>query len=727
MNRAEKRRQQKLARKAQKQAGQNAGATQGAAPTTAPTLSQSLDLAVQLHNAGDLQNAEKIYRDLLRADPDHPQALHLLGVIANQIGNYAAAEELISKAVAIKPDFAEAFSNLGATLKALGRPDEAIERYRAAIDIQPGLAGAHYNLANTLQETGRLDEAIAHFRKAIDSQPGHVQAHNNLGLALQGNGEIEEAVLHFKQAISLNPGSAESHNNLGLALRRRGEAEAAEGHFKQAVALDPGAAKIHSNLGNAVKDQGRLKDTADHFFQALEIAPDNAELHADIATIYWQLGRTEDALASFRKAVALKPDYADARSNLLFLLHYGDLGDEEIYNEHRLWDRHHAGDEAAPIPIAQKDRDPDKRLRIGFVSGDLRKHSVTYFLKPLFGAYDRKKLLFHCYSNAPASSEDQVSARLREMLDGWTCIDGKDDKTVAGMIRADGIDILVDLSGHTKGHRLPLFAKRAAPIQVTWLGYPNTTGLTAMDYRFTDAVADPPGETGTYSAETLVRLPHGFHCYQPYEEAPDVADPPMAENGYVTFGSFNALSKITPGVVTAWAQILKAVPGSRLLIKNRSFTCPGARQRYESMFAAEAVEPDRLSLFGRHQATEEHLAHYGEIDISLDSFPFNGVTTTCEALWMGVPVIAVRGKRQMARIGASLLTRVGLESLVAEDVDDYVARAVALAEDRDRLAELRAGMRTRMHGSPLCNGTLFAEAMEAAFREMWTERCEGAP
>ncbi len=359
------------------------------------------------------------------------------------------------------------------------------------------------------------------------------------------------------------------------------------------------------------------------------------------------------------------------------------------------------------------------KLRVGFVSGDFYRHSVSYFLLPLFRAYDRTRLEFVCFSNA--RHKDEVTVELKNLVDGWRDIAGLDDEAAIAAIRGAEIDILMDLSGHTKDNRLEIFAAKSAPVQATWLGYPDTTGLSAVDYRLSDAVADPPGAE-RYCVERLYRLQDGFLCYSPPDMAETVSPPPMQKNGYVTFASFNNMAKTTPGLIAVWARILQEMPDSRLLLKNNSLACPTLRQRLAGYFARHGVAAERLILKCRSPTVAEHLAEYAGADITLDTFPYNGTTTTCEALWMGVPVIACRGDRHAARVGASILTQTGLQELLAEDVNGYVAKAVGLGGDGAAVARLRQGMRQRLQDSALFDEKGFAAKMAEAFFAMWREK-----
>jgi predicted O-linked N-acetylglucosamine transferase (SPINDLY family) len=621
-------------------------------------LSQQITLqqALALHQTGRLPQAEVLYRQLLSVNPNHLDALHLLGVLTHQVGKSEIAIELISKALTLKPDYAEAHYNLGKVLCEQGKLDEAVASYRQALTLKPDYAEALYNLGKSLKDQGKLDEAVASYRQALSLKPDHTGAHNNLGNVLKDQGKLDEAVASYRQALTLKPDYAEAHNN----------------------------------LGNVLKDQGKL----------------------------------DEAVASYRQALTLKPYYAEAHSNLLLTLNYkGSITQKTIYDESINWYEQHGNLLLKQDLIYKNNKDINRKLRIGYVSPDFRKHSVAYFFEPLLKVHNRENVEVFCYSNVKV--EDQVTKRLRAEADHLFSIVGKSNEEVAAQIREDRIDILVDLAGHTSENRLLVFAYKPSPIQVTWLGYPNTTGMRTMDYRLTDAIADPPSEADTFYSEKLFRLNHGFLCYQPEASTPVVGSLPCRERGYITFGSFNNLTKTTPEVIKAWANILHAVPDSRLLLKAKQLRDNQTRERFKELIALEGIKQERLDMHSMLSKTSDHLRLYNRVDIGLDPFPYNGTTTTCEALWMGVPVITMLGDRHAARVGASIMCRVGLEDLVAHSVDEYIALAVSLANDRHRLLTLRNSLCQMMQKSQLMDKKLFAETVENAYRQMWRKWCAG--
>ena len=663
----------------------------GAGGRASATNQMLFQQALALHRAGRLPEAESLYRRILQAEPQHPDALHALGMLAHQAGKGEIAASLIRQALSRRPDYVEALNNLGVILMEADKPAEAATAYLQVLALRPDIAEAHNNLGNALLAQGKLDEAVASFRRALSLRPDYLEARNNLAVTLQDLRRLDEAEACFRQVLALNPNLAEVHSNLGSVFNDQGRSEEAMACHRRAISLKPDYAEAHNNLGNTLKDQGRL----------------------------------DEAVAALRQALAFAPDYAQARSNLLFYLNYlPGVSQEEIYDEARDWGRRLS--ELIPLPAADflNAKDPDRRLRVGYVSADFRNHSVAYFFEPLLKAHHREQVEVFCY--ASVRKADERTEALRDAADHWCSILGMPDQEAAARIRSDRIDILVDLGGHTGDNRLLVFARKPAPIQVTWLGYPNTTGLRAMDYRFTDAVADPPGEADALHSEQLLRLTHGFLCYQPEEAAPEPGPPPCLSRDHVTFGSCNNLAKVTPEVVRLWAAILRQEPRARLMLKTRPLADAETRQRYLRLFAEHGIEQERLTLLGWMPGKKEHLAVYQQIDIGLDTLPYNGTTTTCEALWMGVPVVTLGGDRHAARVGASIMHQVGLDELVAHGEEEYVALALALARDRQRLNALRAGLRQKMQESPLMDSERFARTVENAYRHFWKKWCRGS-
>jgi protein O-GlcNAc transferase len=541
-----------------------------------------------------------------------------------------------------------------------------------------------------------------------------------LGWECLRRNDLPGAIDHNRRALALDARSAEALNNLSIALMLDGRREEALEACRRLVEVRPDAGS-RLNLASACRMLGRLDEAAAEYRLAAQLDPASADAHANLGVVLMEMGQHAEAEAALRRALALSPGSAKLHSNLLLSLNYrDDVGPERVFEEHRAWARLHAAPlEAAAAPHANE-RSPGRRLRIGYVSGDFKRHSVAWFAEPVLAAHDRERFAVVCYSDVP--KPDAVTARIRACADEWREIFGRSDEEVAARVRADAIDILVDLGGHTGKHRLLVFARRPAPVQVTWLGYPNTTGLRSMDYRITDIDADPPGLADALHTEKLLRLADGFLCYAPPASSPPVGPVPFSSSGRITFGCFNNLAKLTPAAVALWSRLLAAVPGSRLVLKARGMASEATREDVRRQFHAQGIGEAALALREPLASLESHLAAYGEIDIALDVFPYNGTTTTCEALWMGVPVVALAGRVHASRVGASILRRVGLHELVAHDEGDYLRIGRSLAADPVRMQALRAGMRQRLAASPLLDANGFVRGLEGAFREAWRRR-----
>lgn len=671
-----------------------------------------LDAAIACFSAGRPAEARGHCERVLYLQPKNADALHLLGVMLCSGGDSEKGLKLIRRAIAFQPRYPAALNNLGNILKDLGRFDEALASYDRALAIDPTLADVFFNCGNALGAMGRSADAVARFDRALALRPDYAEALANRGNALGDLGRLEAALESFDGALAVRPDFAVAHYNRGNTLAALGRGPEALAAYDRALALEPSYVDALNNRGVALQQARRYSDALASYEGALAVRPGDADTLTNLGNLRHEQGRVAAAVEAYAEAARQRPDLPVPASNLLMALNYThDRTLAEMLAAHRDWARRFA----VPPPKPFGPRRPG-RLRVGYVSSDLRTHSVAYFLEPLLAHHDRDRVEIFCYSNTRHG--DATTERLRALSDHWILIAPLDDRAVAERIRADGIDLLVDLGGHTGHSRLAVFAHRAAPAQMTWLGYPNTTGLATMDYRLTDAIADPPGQADAFHTERLVRLDGGFLCYRPPSGAPAVMPPPCRVQGFVTFGSFNHPAKLSDDTVRLWADLLARVPDSRLLLKYKIFEDAATRQFHQDRFAAAGLAPDRLELVGHIDAAEGHLAAYGRVDIALDPLPYNGTTTTCEALWMGVPVVALAGTRHAGRVGASLLHRVGLGALVADDPAGYVAAAVALAADPDRLAGLRSGMRGRLAASPLLDGAGFARAVEAVFAEI---------
>jgi predicted O-linked N-acetylglucosamine transferase (SPINDLY family)/predicted SAM-dependent methyltransferase len=537
-------------------------------------------------------------------------------------------------------------------------------------------------------------------------------------------GRWDKAEERYLTILMWRPENSRALHGLGLVLDSRGDREKAISCLRRALELDPANAEACFNLGNMLKQCDRLDDAELNFRNSIRLKPDEAGPMTNLGGVLWSQGRIDEALPLFQRSYALAPDMDAARTGLLLSLNYShERTPEEIFAEHAGWGGSLEG-RTRQFRNWSNDRDENRILRVGYVSADFGQHPVGFFMINPIRNRNTSRIMVLCYSNR--TMDDEITKYFREQADVWRDIHGIGDDAVCRMIRTDRVDILVDLSGHTGGNRLALFARKPAPIQVSWLGYPNTTGLRRIDYRFTDAIVDPHGPSDALHTEELVRLPSGFLCFFPPPDSPEVEALPSARRGFVTFGSFNNLAKITPRVISVWSRVMLALPGSRFIMKRSSFRDAATVERYRGMFVENDIEPDRVDLIPSTDTHNEHLKIYNSIDIALDSFPYNGTTTTCEALWMGVPVVALAGDRHAGRVGMSLLQRVALDEFVAVNENDYVAKSVALARNGEKLAHLREFLRDRMSASSLCNGPAFCLTLENAYREMWKKWCRSS-
>lgn len=857
------------------------------------TTAEAFQLAFRHHQAGQLREAEAIYRGILQREPEHVDALHLLGLVAYQVRRYDLAIDLIAKAVRLSGDRALFHGNLGEAYRSAGKLGEAEQHLRRALQLDPNLPDVYSNLGNVLRATDRPDEAIAAFRQALRLKASFPEAHNNLGTVLQMQGDLAGAVSQYEHALRLNPRYAQAHNNLGTARTELGQAVEAIASFRQALAImphydeavvnlaaalqsqhqfaeaesllrevlarnpsssaawiglgtllkenrryeeaidslnralaiDPASHEAHYNLGTVYHVQQQWGPAGEAYQRALAVRPDfaralsnlatvrqhqgdaqvslalydraialdpiHAQSHLNRANVYKMLRRTADAIAGYERAIQLQPRFPEAFNNLAAL--YNDLSrpddaiaccqrgieqdptsaalfanlatslqnlgrvDEaieasrksvelrpegvnehtnllyklnfnpryapaEIFAEHLEWARRHAEPLTAKAVPCTNDRSPERRLRVGYVSPYFRDHAVNFFSEPMIVAHDHRQVEVYCYNDSRLA--DEATTRLRSAADHWRDTRLQSDDELAKSIRDDAIDILVDLTGHIAGNRLLVFARKPAPVQVTYLGYQNTTGMSAMDYRLTDAWADPPGETDPYYTEKLVRLGASYFCYRPSDDASAITPLPALDRGYVTFGSFNNFAKVAPPVLDAWIELLARVPNSRLMILAHR---GGYLQNHlDERMQQRGLDPARIELCTK-RPRNEYLELVSRADIALDPFPFNGHTTTCDAVWMGLPVVMLAGGSYASRFGGSVLRNVGLSDLIATSAAEYVELAARLAGDIAALAEIRSGLRQRMAASVLCDASGFAHRLEGAYREMWRRWCAGQP
>jgi protein O-GlcNAc transferase len=710
------------------------------------------NLGTLSHSAGQLDEAIELYRQAIQANPHHvdahhnlaealraqgqldvaadavtsalgfaPQAakLHLaLGMIRRQQGRLDEAVACCRAAVSCDPRSGVAQNNLGAVLKEQGRLDEAEQACLRAIELEPRLPDAHFNLGGLRQSAGDFASAAQYYERALACDARFVPAMLQLGRIHEHQGRLDEALIFYERALSVDPASPAAHLYRAGILELRGEHAAALEGYRRAIELKPDYSEAYNTLARMYSDRGLPDQAIEYCRQGLAHDPESAALHANLATALGYQGRQVESVEAAREAVRLRPSNHEEFSNLLYALNFvPDYDPQQLFQEHLEWARRHAERLTAAAPPHDNDPDPERRLRVGYVSAYFREHAVNFFTEPLITAHDHAVVETHLYSDN--RRDDQATRRLQSAANHWREVRYLSDAELAERIRADRIDVLVDLSGHMGLHRLLAFARRPAPVQVTYIGYQNTTGMSAMDYRLTDGYADPPG-TEQYYTETLYRLPRSFFCYRPADDAPAVTPLPALERGYVTFGSFNNFTKVTPQVIDTWLEILARVPNSRLIVLAN--TGGYVQRHFEERCRARQIDPSRIEIVNRAPR-----AQYYELltraDIALDPFPFNGHTTVCDCAWLGLPSVMLAGNTYASRFGGGVMLAVGLELLIADSPEKYIEQAVALAGDLPRLARLRAELRPRMAESVLLDFAGFARDVEAAYRQMWHAWC----
>jgi protein O-GlcNAc transferase len=651
-----------------------------------PTNPEIFD-AWQKYQAGQLEAAENACQRALAANQNDANALHLLGLLATNRGQTEAANKLINQALV----------------------------------IQWSHAAPHFESANGLKNQGKWDDAVASYRRALELAPLHFAIHANLGSALQHQGKLDESLLCFQKAAELNPADAFTQYSLGVALNELGQLEAAVAAYRRALELAPREASIYTALGAAFLLLGKLSEAIGFFEKAKDLQPDSAASYINLGGALQNIGKLDETIASLRKALDLSPDRAAARSNLLHTLQYRTgVTLAELATEHADYERLNAAPLRAEWQPHAAHRDPERQLTLGFMSPCFSQHPVGHFVIRALENLDHEKFKVACYSDR--TGRDDWTGRFTAASAIWRETKNVTDAELAQRIREDRIDILFDLAGHTAKNRLLVCARKPAPIQITWADYVGTTGLAAIDYLLADRYEVPP-EAEVHYAERVLRMPNGYICYDPPSYSPAVTPLPALQQGFVTFSSFNHRPKITFAMVAVWAKILQLVPNSVLVLKNRGMNDVSVAVPLRSEFGRHGIEPRRIVCQGR-SAHVELLADYQRIDLALDTFPYNGGLTTCEALWMGVPVVTCPGETFASRHSLSHLSNVGLTETIALNLDDYVDIAVSLATDLPRLAAMRKKLRIRVAASPLCDGKRFADDLMNILREIWRQWCQ---
>ncbi len=675
------------------------------------------DLADVRRLMGSPDEAKRLLETALRLDPSRA-ALHFgLARLHLKSGDIGKAIVHLQRTIELDSTNADALNDLGAAWLETGRYDKARHSLECAVKNNPSSPVAYRNLANLHVRLGDPRNSAECFRQALDRSPQDHELRMQLADALHLSGNSVAAMEEFRTVAEQNPGNA-------LAWRRLAETAAESGRRKDAIAwyrrtldAEPRQPGALNNLGILLSDDGQYEEAAKVLEQAVRIQPDfETSLH-NLGGIYHLQNRHEESVDAYKRALEIDSLNKLTLSNFIAVTNYRHQGDSSLVNELHSSFRCSLAPERARATIKhEKYVLNGRRLRVGYLSPDFRRHSVAYFIEPLIEGHDRGRFEVYCYSDV--TKPDSVTERLRALTEHWRDVSSNSDEKLAERIREDQIDLLVDLAGHTAGNRLPVFAQKPAPVQLAYLGYPATTGLPELDYRLTDGIADPPQAAEREYSETLVRLPHTFLCYRPPHSAPQVA-PFDPGDGTVTFGSFNELRKVSPELIQCWCRILDGARGSKLLLKATPLVDSGTRARVERCFEAAGISSHRIELLGHTATVEEHLALYARVDVALDTFPYNGTTTTCEALYMGVPVVTLAGKAHAGRVGASLLTSLQLPELVAASEDEYVGKAITLAADQEQRKSYVDTLRSRILASPLCDAQSFVEAMETSYLRCW--------
>lgn len=682
----------------------------------------------------------RLFREAIQACEAHAPAHFQVGVEASEAGNAAAAKEAYTRAVRLHPGYVEAWNNLGVACRILGEPEHALEAYSMALKVNQNCKKTRENLAICLLELGckalqakEWKKASGFFKQALTFNTNNADIYFNLAVMYAERQKFDRAKVNYELAVHFEPGHINAHNNLGVIHRRQGNVEAAVHCFEQALKFSPAMNLANKNLGAIYGAMGRMSEAISLTRAAIEASPCDAEAYNNLALLLRDQCDMDACLAHLASCIKLAPENPHAASNRLMSLNYqSGLSPQEVFEAHRSWgaalearippsftswpsaSSSSSSPGAAGAVGAAAGRRP---LRVGYMSPDFYMHSVSYFIHAALRYHDPTFVHVTCYSDV--ANEDDKTRLFKSMVPRWRSTLGLPDDEVASMIHSDGIDVLVDLTGHTGNNRLAMLVRRPAPVIVTWMGYPHTTGLTRVDYRISDEHADPPSAPGL-TTEKLVYLPECFLCYTPPEPAPVVSLRPAQETyGSITFGCFNNLAKVSTLSIRVWSRLLHEVPSSRLFLKSKALLCPKVQDKFRRAFASHGIEAARLDLSGLQPQTGSHLQMYNLVDVALDTAPYAGTTTTCEALYMGVPVVTLRCPGIHAQnVGASLLAAVQLEDLVSSSEEEFVCKAAMLARHTTRLAALRAGLRARMLRSVLCDGPRHAARLERLFASL---------
>ena len=672
---------------------------------------------------GNYQDAIVAFKNTLSFVPGHVFALVNMGQCQDKLGQFSKAERSLHQAVELDPNNVEANVALAHLFSRKTQYDKAEHHAKNALDNSPDQISVLLTYANVLRKQNRYAEAEQLYRSSLSVHPTDSSLLVELGSTLREQQKFDAASEHYDYALKIAPRSSKILRAAGAYYQSIRNHQRAHDLYKRFLEVNPDDTGMLNNMAIVLRDLNRFEESEEYYLACAEKEANPAYVYNNLGILAMEMAKPQESIKYYKKALDADPTYKDARSNMLFYMNYLDtMTPDELYKEHLDWGLWHATPLLEGSCVFPNDPNEERKLKIGYVSADFYGHAVSYFIESALRHHDKDK--FEVYLYAHVRTPDAVTKRIQSYNHHWRDIVQLSTVELSDLIRQDEIDILVDLGGHTAGNRLEVFAYKPAPVQVTWIGYPNTTGLSTVDYRFVDHFTDPEGDADQHHSETLWRLPRSFTCYLSHHEDPKPSSDLAAKSkGVVTFGSFNNAAKISSRSIAAWAKILKAVGNSRLVLKSASLIDKGTQDRLHSEFANHGIESSRIEMFGK-MSSAEHMQFYNTIDIGVDPYPYNGTTTSCEALWMGVPIVAMPGERHAANVTASLLNQVGLGELVAESEEDYVNIAADLASNLDRLEEIRRNLRTNMKNSPLCDHEGHTREVEDAYQAMWSKWCE---
>jgi protein O-GlcNAc transferase len=681
---------------------------------TQSSLPQIYQLARDHQAAGRLPEAEKLFRQILVSEPFHPDALHFLGVVLTQEAKFGEAINALGLAMSNRPEDASIAGDLGAALQLAGRYDEAITVYRRVLDLQKNSLAAWLNMGQCLYMQRRYAESVQVIKQAAALNPRDAEIQHQIAVVLRDWGDDAGALAAFDKAIELRPDYPKALGNMGALLLKRGDFAGGVAAWRRALEIDPSDWGSAYNLGTVLRDAMKIDEAIAALRLAVAANPNEPKAWNNLAGLLKDAGELDESLACYDRAIALSPESAARYSNRLYTLHFHPGFDaKQLLGEHLEFARRHiAGIRAADDHL--NDRDPERPLRIGYVSADFRRHPVGLSFEFLLENHDKKNFQTICFSNV--RYPDNETERMQRIPDEWHAVSSLTDDQLAELVRERKIDILVDLSLHMAHNRLTMFARKPAPIQVTYLGYPSTTGVAAIDYRLSDAAIDPPGRDGDYTEKTI-RLPRTYLCWRWSGAEAAVNSLPAKKSGYVTFGSLNNFCKVTPAVLDVWGRLMARVHNSRLILRCMA---ESASWKVLEALGKHGVAADRVLIVGQ-LPWDQYVGLFDQQDIGLDPFPYPGHTTSLDSFWMGVPVVTLTGDTAVSRVGASLLRAIGLPELIARTEEEYIEIAAGLANDLGKVSELRGRLREMVRQSAVGDGPQFARDVEGVYRQMWRD------